>query len=122
MRSSRLSRAAKAHCLLTKTYNTPALGNLVDPVEELIFISLSRQTHEVNTARAWRAIVESGGVSGIRAMSVSQLEALIRPSGLSWQKARWIKGALEAIESRFGQASLDALQVNRAGFSGGSIP
>ncbi len=100
-------KAAAVQKLLSKAYRTPDLGNRDDPVEELVFISLSRQTHEANTARSWRAVQASGGIEGVYRMPLRKLERLLKPAGLSRQKAFWIKAALLVIHGRFGALSLE---------------
>jgi endonuclease III len=107
MRASLRRKAAAINRLLNEAHHTPDLGNRQDPVEELVFISLSRQTHEANTARSWRALEAAGGVEAIHGMPLRRLERLLKPAGLSRQKACWIKAALSTIHNRFGVLSLN---------------
>lgn len=104
-------KVALVHELLNRVYRTPDLGNRTDPVEELVFIALSRQTHHTNTARSWREIESHGGILSLHRMRVEKLERLLRPGGLSRQKARWIKAALRSINKRFGVLSLEAIRA-----------
>jgi hypothetical protein len=46
---------------LSEQYDERSLGNKSDPVEELVYISLTRQTHRRNADRSWQAIVGVGG-------------------------------------------------------------
>ena len=89
-------------------YSEADLGNLADPVEELVYISLTRQTHRQNASRSWRAIEEAGGASALLDLSEEQLVDLLRPAGFSRQKAQWIKRSLEIIQERMGSLSLAA--------------
>jgi endonuclease III len=41
---------------LTREYGRPDLGNKPDPLDELVYISLTRQTHEQNALRTWVAL------------------------------------------------------------------
>jgi endonuclease III len=100
-------KARAIHRLLNRAYRVPDLGNLSDPIEELVFISLSRQTHQANVRRTWEALVRLGGVDVFRLASSERLEHLLKPGGFSRQKARWIKQALDLIVDRFGELSLD---------------
>jgi len=100
-------KARAIHRLLNHAYHVPDLGNLADPLEELVFISLSRQTHQANVRRTWEALVRQGGVEGVRRASTASLERLLKPGGFSRQKARWIKQALDLVVDRFGELSLD---------------
>ncbi len=88
-------------------YDETDLGNQSDAVDELIFISLARQTHHWNALRSWEALQAAGGTDAIHAMTERKLARLLAPAGLSNQKARWIKESLRIIDNRFGELSLD---------------
>lgn len=92
---------------LRATYRTASLGNLPDPVEELVYISLTRQTHHWNAGRSWELVLEAGGPAGLRCMRRDRLVRLLHPAGFARQKAAWIKGALKRIEERFGELTLE---------------
>lgn len=93
---------------LESEHHQADLGNRINPIEELVYIALTRQTHQKNALQSWQAIADAGGVAAILEMSERQLQHLLRPAGLSKQKARWIKGSLSAIVHRFGELSLSA--------------
>jgi hypothetical protein len=44
--------------ILEAEYGTPELGNQPDPLDELIFILLTRLTPAQNAGRSWRALRE----------------------------------------------------------------
>lgn len=92
---------------LEATYGSKDLGNKIDPIEELVFIPLTRQTHRANSERSWAAIEGIGGPVALLAMPEEGLAALLKDGGFSRQKARWIKHSLELIVTRFGRLSLD---------------
>lgn len=96
--------------ILECEYQTADLGNRADPIEELIYICLTRQTHWQNAARSWKALIEAGGPEAIARMPRDELQRLLQPSGFSHQKATWIQQALLAIRARFGQLSLDGVR------------
>lgn len=96
--------------VLHEEYGEADLGNRQDPIEEFVYISLSRQTHAKNALRSWRALDEIGGVEHIPQIEEATLADLLRPSGFSNQKAKWIKESLQLIQQRFGSLSLAAAQ------------
>lgn len=101
------SRAARVARSLRAAYGDADLGNLADPIDELVFISLSRQTHAVNARRSWEAVCGAGGPRGLLHMPVVEVQHIIGAGGLSRQKAAWISASLNMIERRFGRLSLD---------------
>ncbi len=82
------------------------LGNRQDPVEELVWISLTRQTHRPNAVRSWQQIVELGGPAALLELSEERLATELAHAGFSRQKARWIKSSLHKVVERFGRLSL----------------
>ena len=101
------SRVAAVVSLLEKEYRIDDLGNRSDPIEELVWISLTRQTHRQNSMRSWERIVDVGGPRGLLQVPEEQLAALLKDAGFSRQKARWIKASLAIIVERLGSLSLE---------------
>ncbi len=97
----------KAVTALDAEHGTADLGNKPDPIEELVWIPLTRQTHQQNSLRSWQRIVDLGGPPALLKISEDDLAALIKDAGFSRQKARWIKRSLEMVLERFGRLSLD---------------
>lgn len=93
---------------LEEEYRGADLGNRTNPIEELVYIALTRQTHPKNALRSWQMISDAGGPAALLDMSEKQLQGLLGPGGLSRQKAKWTKASLSAVVSRFGELSLDA--------------
>ncbi len=87
-------------------YSEADLGNLKDPVEELVYICLTRQTHSRNANRSWKAIKDAGSLYNLLDMPIGQIELLLQPSGLSRQKAMWIQQSLRQIHDRIGSLSM----------------
>ena len=85
------------------------LGNRANPIEELVYIALTRQTHSKNALQSWQTISDAGGPAAILDMSEKQLQGLLEPGGLSRQKAKWIRASLSAVVRQFGELSLDAI-------------
>ena len=102
---------------LEAAHGTKDLGNRADPVEELVFIPLTRQTHRANSLRSWAAIEALGGPAALLAMREEDLAALLKDGGFSRQKAGWIKRSLELVVERFGRLSLE----DTKGWSDGKV-
>ncbi len=98
---------AKVVTVLEAEHRSADLGNKTDPIEELVWIPLTRQTHRQNSLRSWQRIVDLGGPPAILKTPEEELAALLKDAGLSCQKARWIKRSLEMVVERFGRLSLD---------------
>jgi DNA (cytosine-5)-methyltransferase 1 len=83
--------------LLAATYGTPRLGNLTDPVDELVYIILSRKTYE-------QAYQRSFALLRARPATVSRLVA---SGGLSTKKTQSLFGALRIIRDTFGSCTME---------------
>jgi DNA (cytosine-5)-methyltransferase 1 len=89
-------------------HRTPDLGNKADPVDELIYIILSRKTRESAYQRAYDNLKGRYSTWDDAAdASAEEIEELIWSSGLSGRKATSILGALTVIKEKFGTCSLD---------------
>jgi len=95
--------------LLERQHGSADLGNRADPVEELVWIPLTRQTHHQNAVRCWQRIVAVGGPRALLEMPEHELVRLIEDGGFARQKARWIKGSLAMLADR-----LDGLDLGLA--------
>src|SRR4051812_7910275 len=74
--------------LLRLTYRDADLGNLADPLDEAIYILLSRQTSETLYQRAYRDLRAAWPRwSDILAADPRELTAVLQPAGLSVQRA-----------------------------------
>jgi endonuclease III len=91
---------------LARVHGTADLGNRADPVEELVWISLTRQTHRQNSIRSWHRVEALGGPEALLTVAEEELAELLKDAGFSRQKARWIKRSLEIVVERFGTLSL----------------
>lgn len=96
---------------LYAAYGSPDLGNKPDPLEEVVFIALSRQTHEKNYTRSWEALRRAfPSWEALRVAEPEVVYEVIRKGGFARQKTAWIQGALEQIRQRFGKLSLERLR------------
>jgi endonuclease III len=100
------ARVSQIVAALHNDYGERDLGNSPDPIEELVYISLTRQTHYQNARRSWDAVQKAGGPEALVSMPEEQIAAMLRPSGFSRQKARWIKRSLEIVRERMGALCL----------------
>lgn len=97
---------------LERTYGNPRLGNLDDPLDELVFIILSTRTQEQSFARTFeRTKAKFPSWEGLNLDDLPALEESLRPNGLGELKARQIVNSLAAIRARFGAATLDPLNA-----------
>ena len=88
-------KAADVTQALHREYGSPDLGNKADPLDELVYIALTRQTHEKNAQRTWRALTAAYPTWEML-LDAPEVEVanVIADGGFSRQKARWIKGSL----------------------------
>jgi endonuclease III len=93
--------------LLNTEHGSADLGNRSDPIEELVWIPLTRQTHRKNSVRSWQRVVDLGGPAALLEISEDELAELLKDAGFSRQKARWIKTSLAMVVERFGSLSLE---------------
>jgi len=100
------AEAAWVAARLEDLYLSADLGNRSDPIEELVWIPLTRQTHRQNSIRSWQRIVDLGGPVTLLEISEEKLAALLKDAGFSRQKARWIKTSLAIVVERFGSLDL----------------
>ncbi|MBU1627764.1 endonuclease III [bacterium] len=96
--------------ILEKVYEIPPQNRGRTPVEELIAVILSQNTSDHNSALAYKDLFERyDNFHDIARASELELSLAIKRGGLSNQKARWIKKALETIHEKEGSYSLDFL-------------
>jgi endonuclease III len=94
--------------LLHRAYGSPDLGNKQDPVDELVYIILSRRTREGAYQAAFAALKAKYATwEGLAGASEDEIEEVISFSGLGRRKARSLKLALGALIERFGRCTLD---------------
>jgi DNA (cytosine-5)-methyltransferase 1 len=97
--------------LLELEYGTPDLGNKADPVDELVYIILSRRTRESAYQKGFAALKQRfSSWDGLASARLADVEAVIRPTGLSRKKAASIVQALAIIVERFGSCTLEPLR------------
>jgi len=94
--------------ILATLYSTPGLGNKSDPVDELVYIILSRKTFEDSYQRAFDALKKAfptwDDLLGAPRRRVCKLVSF---SGLAEKKTTSIMGALSRLKAEFGQCTLE---------------
>jgi len=90
-------------------YGTPDLGNKPDPVDELVYIILSRRTRETAYQGAYDALKSRfNSWEELADASEDEIERTIRFSGLGRRKAQSLRLALGALIGQFGRCTLEA--------------
>lgn len=100
--------------IVAATYQVeaPERGHAVSlpAVDELVLTILSQSTTDVNSWRGYEALdARYPSWDAVADAPVEEIEALIRPCGLSRQKAPRIKAILQQIRTERGQLGLDFL-------------
>lgn len=97
--------------MLAVLYGTPRLGNKDDPVDELVYIILSRKTREDAYQTVFEQLKkEFRDWDELLASPRKKVERLVRPGGLPVRKADSLFGALGMLKARFGSCTLDPLR------------
>ena len=97
---------------LDSTYPETDLGNKVNPLDELLYIILSRRTREAQYQEAYRRLRRAyRGWSRVLEADLEDLERLLRPFGLARQKALAIKKLIATVQADMGRVSLAPLQA-----------
>jgi endonuclease III len=93
--------------MLDAMYGTPDLGNKPDPVDELVYIMLSRRTRESAYQGAYGGLKQKyASWEELVASRDSEIFEVVRFSGLGFRKAQSLKRALGALIERFGRCTL----------------
>lgn len=97
--------------ILTRTYGAPRFGNPSDPLDDLIYITLSNKTSPATARRTYERIRKRFRKwEEVLAAPITVLRSLLKPAGLSVVKSLHIRAALRAIERRFGRCDLTPLR------------
>jgi DNA (cytosine-5)-methyltransferase 1 len=94
--------------ILASLYSTPSLGNKSDPVDELVYIILSRKTFEDSYQRAFDALKKAFPTwDDLLHAPRRKVRKLVSFSGLAEKKTTSIVGALSRLKAEFGQCTLE---------------
>lgn len=110
MKSSIQREVSQVALRLAFAHPKTDLGNPRRPLDDLIYIILSGQTGEAHYQAAYgRLRGRFPTWEAARVAPVRSIERPIRAAGLSWQKARFIKGILGRVHGDFGCCTLAPL-------------
>jgi DNA (cytosine-5)-methyltransferase 1 len=94
--------------ILAAIHGTPDLGNKKDPVDELVYIVLSRKTREDAYQSSFERIKASfSSWDELLKSPRRKVAALIRSGGLSGRKCDSLYGCLSRLVQEFGHCTLD---------------
>ena len=97
---------------LRRSYGRPRHFNPLDPLDDLIFLVLSRMTQEIKYVRTYSRLRDSLSTwNAVRDAPPDELEVFIHEAGLAPTKAAQIQAILCDIETREGTLSLHRLRT-----------
>lgn len=105
-------RFQKIYPRLDRSYKkNERLGNLGNPLDELIYIMLSRRTRESQYQAAYAALAKRFRPwTKLRNASDREVLAILRPIGLANQRLKALRATLRTISEDFGRLSLAPLR------------
>ena len=96
--------------LLNKEYGTFQWSPRYDPASELVYTILSQHTSDVNSHRAFEALMRAfGSLDAVKEADLDSIEETIRMGGLAKIKAPRIKAVLKQISDEVGSYDLSFL-------------
>ncbi len=96
---------------LQVVYPERDLGNLPDPLDELIYIMISRRTREGAYQQVFARLKERFPTWGMLARApVEEVDAITATAGMGIQRARDLQTALKQIREKLGEYSLEQLR------------
>lgn len=94
--------------LLALLYRTPRLGNPFDPVDELVYIMLSRKTREAAYQACYGALKKRfRSWDDLLDASPDEVEAILTSGGLVGKKVSGLFAALGTLRDTFGSCTLE---------------
>lgn len=96
---------------LRERYGSPRHFNPSDPLDDLIFVALSRMTQEVKYVRTYRALRERMPTwQAVRDAPIDELAAILHDLGLAATKSRHVQATLRIVYAREGRLDLERLR------------
>lgn len=96
---------------LRRVYGSPRHHNPEDPLDDLIFLVLSRMTQEIKYVRTYQSLRSAfADWEGVRDAPADDLEEILGDAGLAATKSRQITAILHEIGQREGRFDLSRLQ------------
>lgn len=115
-RAATPDRVARVRRRLREVYGTPSQPPHRAPLDELVLTVLSQSTNDRNRDVAYLRLVErfGGDWEAVRAAPNAEVEAAIRPGGISKVKSLRIQAILEAVGDPLSLDHLEHLPVREA--------
>lgn len=111
---SRLSlekRVREVEARLRAVYGQPRHHNPVDPLDDLVFLVLSRMTQEVKYVRTYRALRDRFPTWGaVMEATALDLEDVLTDAGLAPTKRAHVQAILREVKAREGKLDLSRLR------------
>ncbi|HEY0141206.1 MAG TPA: hypothetical protein VGF48_09935 [Thermoanaerobaculia bacterium] len=102
---------ARVCTALRETYGEPRLGNPSDPVDDLVFITVSNKTAPTTAAAVFEALRRRfPRWDDLAAARMYEVRRIMKPAGLATVKARQLRAALRQIRKDFGSCDLSPLR------------
>lgn len=97
--------------ILFALYSSPDHGNKSDPLDELIYIHLSKKTNEQGYALAYNKLLSSFPKwQGLANADTDTVKQIIASAGLGNQRAKEIITNMKLIKSKFGNETLEPIR------------
>lgn len=108
----RRSLIVSAVCgLLLKEYGSPRLGNPLDPLDDLVYITVSNRTDRRSAQTAFRSLkLEFPDWLDALQSPPRRMRSLIEPAGLAGIKSAHLRKAFSKIQRDLGDLTLDPLR------------
>lgn len=104
-------RIGEIEARLRRAYGSPRHHNPLDPLDDLIFLVLSRMTQEVKYLRTYKAVREEFPTwEAVLHADSGELERVLDDAGLARTKSRHIQAILKEVEAREGRLDLQRLR------------
>ena len=102
----------KVDSILRKAHGTTSLGNLPDPLDELIFIQMTVRTRNKFSSDLYQQLYKKVGGNWEKILTIPrrQLEGMLRPAGMAKIKASRFQQIISVIKKEFGNVSLMPLK------------
>ena len=96
--------------ILESTYGSNRFGNPENPLDDLIYIIISNKSTIKNTSAAYLKLKEKFPTwNEITHQNISDIEEILKPTGIHSKKSNYITGSISKIKKDFGSADLDKL-------------
>ena len=97
--------------ILQAVHGTPDLGNVTDPLEELVFLTITQRTSIKTAIRIFGNLKEQfSGLNGILQASEDDLARILSVGGRGNLRVRAVRELLSAVKEKTGGLSLDKLK------------